>query len=154
MIVYRGTFLTLTSSKSCKSHDFDIKISPTQELDNEEKNCPRYFHKTFFILKLWIFLFYKKIVGKIFFVIKLSWYKNYPIIKIRSLINPNKRFSFCRVSYDEILKQIGNLDTKKQHSKMMSHLFLFKFLQKKNVNQWIKNTKFPSDLKVADVTPC
>ena len=39
-------------------------------------------------------------------------FKNHPYMKmIIFKINPNKRYSFCLVSYDEILKQIKSLDT-------------------------------------------
>ena len=44
----------------------------------------------------------------------LNKFKNYPGIKILiSKINSNKGFSFCLVSWNEILKQIAKSDTKR-----------------------------------------
>ena len=79
---------------------------------------------------------------------------------IISKIYTHKRFSFCQVAYSEILKQIKNLNTEKKIQqndiptgllRQNSHIFSNFF--RKNVNRCIKNLKFPSDLKLADVTP-
>ena len=48
-IEFRETFLTLAGFKSCKYHDTDMKLYP-------RKKGVRDFYKTFFILKLWMFL--------------------------------------------------------------------------------------------------
>ena len=69
--------------------------------------------------------------------------------------------SFCQVPHNEILKQIKNLNTEKvirqndiptklstQNSYFFSNFF------HKNINQYIKNSNFPSDLKLANVNPC
>ena len=81
-----------------------------------------------------------------------------------SKINPNKRFSFCSVFYDEVLKQIKNLGTKKTIQQNDIPTKLLKQIpisfQKSSVktptkrieNVSIENSKFPSDFKLEGVT--
>ena len=82
------------------------------------------------------------------------------IIMIKSKEKINQRFSFGPVTYDEVLKIVNTLDTAKasQQSdiptkilKQNSDYFAEYFY--KNINQCISKSTFPSDLKLADVTP-
>ena len=81
---------------------------------------------------------------------------------IISQINPNKRFYFCPVPHNEILKQIKGLDTERSNTvkrypdqivKSKTPIS-FQFSSIKMSTNCIKNSKFPSDLKLANVTPC
>ena len=63
------------------------------------------------------------------------------------------------MSHNAILKQIKNLDTKKALRQndiptkfLKQNSYFFSNFFHKNVNQCIKNSKFPPDLKLADVT--
>ena len=86
--------------------------------------------------------------------------KNHPSIKILiSTINPNKGFSFCLVSCNEILKQMANLDTKKaiqlndiQTNLLKQSSYFFSNLFYKNDHQCIKMSKCTSDFKLQNVT--
>lgn len=80
---------------------------------------------------------------------------------INTLKNTNIRFSFFSFQHNEILKQITYLDTKKKIQqnyippkliKQNSSFFLNFFHQ--NLDKCIKNSKFPFDLNLADVTLC
>ena len=68
--------------------------------------------------------------------------------------------SFGSVTYDDVLKKVNTLDTAKasQHFdipteilKQNSDYFAEYFYE--NINQYILKSIFPSDLKLADVTP-
>ena len=91
----------------------------------------------------------------------INKFKNCSSIKMISKINLNKRFCFCSVQHNKILKQIKNLDTEKAIEQndiptklLKQNSYFFSNFFHKNVNQCIKNSKFLYDLKLADVTPC
>ena len=88
-------------------------------------------------------------------------FKNHSsIIMIKSKKKNDQSFSFGPVTYDDVLKKINTLDTEKvsQQSdiptkilKQNSDYFAEYFYE--NINQCISKSIFPSDLKLADVTP-
>ena len=82
------------------------------------------------------------------------------IIMIKNKKKNYQSFSFGPVTYDGVLKKVNNLDTKKasQQSdiptnilKQNSDYFAEYFYE--NIDQCISKLIFPSDLKLADVTP-
>ena len=87
--------------------------------------------------------------------------KNHPSIKvIKSRKKEEQTFTFSYVSYEEVLNEIRKLQTTKTTQqndiptkilKENSEVFARYF--HKNINFCIENSIFPSDLKVADVTP-
>ena len=88
-------------------------------------------------------------------------FRNQPsIIMIKNKKRNDRSFSFGPVTYDEVLKKVKTIDTAKasQQShiptkvlKQNSGLFCRIFYE--NINQCISKSTFPSDLKLADVTP-
>ena len=91
----------------------------------------------------------------------INKFKNHPSIKvIKSRKKEEQTFTFRYVSYEEVLNEIRKLQTKKTTQqndiptkilKKNSEVFAGYF--QKNINFCIENSIFPSDLKVADVTP-
>ena len=91
----------------------------------------------------------------------INKFKNHPSIKvIKSRKKEEQTFTFSYVSYEEVLNEIRKLQTKKTTQqndiptkilKKNSEVFAGYF--QKNINFCIENSIFPSDLKVADVTP-
>ena len=89
----------------------------------------------------------------------VSKFRNHPsIIMIKN--KNDQTFSFGPVTYDGVLKKVKTLDTAKasQQSdmptkilKQNSDYFVEYFYE--NINQCISKSIFPSDLKLADVTP-
>ena len=91
----------------------------------------------------------------------INKFKNHPSIKvIKSRKKEEQTFTFNYVSYDEVLNEIMKLQTAtttqqndiptkilKENSEVFARYF------HKNINFCIENSIFPSDLKVADVTP-
>ena len=89
-------------------------------------------------------------------------FKDHPsIIEIRKHVKNSNRFSFTNISESDMLKQIERLNTKKSGTfgnipiKMLKE---FKFEVLKPLTQiWnntiINNNKYPSKLKLADITP-
>ena len=84
--------------------------------------------------------------------------KNHPSAKMVIIckLDPNKRFSFCPVLHNGILKQIKNSDYKKviQQNHIPTKLlkqnsYFFSNFFHKNIYQFIESSKFPYD-----VTPC
>ena len=82
------------------------------------------------------------------------------IIMIKNKKKNHQSFSFGPVTYDDVLKIVNTLDTAKASPqsdiptkilKQNSDYFAEYFYE--NINQCIINTIFPSDLKLADVTP-
>ena len=82
------------------------------------------------------------------------------IIMIKNKKKNEQGFSFGPETYDDILKKVNTLDTAKasQQSdistkilKQNSYYFAEYFYE--NINQCISKSVFPSDLKLADVTP-
>ena len=82
------------------------------------------------------------------------------IIMIKNKKKNDQSFSFGPVTYDDVLKKVNTLDTAKasQQSdiptkilKQNSDYFAEYFYE--NINQCISKSVFPSDLKLADVTP-
>ena len=82
------------------------------------------------------------------------------IIMIKNKKKNDQSFSFGPVTYDDVLKKVNTLDTAKasQQSdiptkilKQNSDYFAEYFY--KNISQCISKSIFPSDLKLADVTP-
>ena len=82
------------------------------------------------------------------------------IIMIKNKKKNDQSFSFGPVTYDDVLKKVNTLDTAKasQQSdiptkilKQNSDYFAEYFYE--NINQCISKSIFPSDLKLADVTP-
>ena len=91
----------------------------------------------------------------------INKFKKLPSTKmVISKTNPNKRFSLCQVSNEGSLKQIKNVDTRKAiqqntiPTKLLKQESYFSNFFHQNVNISIKNSKFPSDLELVDVTPC
>ena len=88
-------------------------------------------------------------------------FSNHPsIIRIKEKNQFQKGFSFSKITYDDILNKIKNLDTAKTSQqtdiptkvlKCNSEYFAKYFYS--NINFCIENSEFPSDLKVADVIP-
>ena len=88
-------------------------------------------------------------------------FRNHPIIiMMKNEKKYDQSFSFGPVPYDDVLKKVKTLDTTKasQQSniptktlKQNSDYFAEYF--NKNINQCISKSIFPSDLKLADVTP-
>ena len=91
----------------------------------------------------------------------INKFKNHPSIKvIKSRKKEEQTFTFNYVSYEEVLNEVRKLQTTKTTQqndiptkilKENSEVFARYF--HKNINFWIENPIFPSDLKVADVTP-
>ena len=91
----------------------------------------------------------------------INKFKNHPSIKvIKSRKKEEQTFTFSYVSYEEVLNEIRKLQTTKTTQqndiptkilKENSEVFARYF--HKNINFCIENSIFPSDLKVADVTP-
>ena len=91
----------------------------------------------------------------------INKFKNHPSIKrIKSRKREEQTFTFSYVSYEEVLNEIRKLQTTKTTQqndiptkilKENSEVFARYF--HKNINFCIENSIFPSDLKVADVTP-
>ena len=91
----------------------------------------------------------------------INKFKNHPSIKlIKSRKKEEQTFTFSYVSYEEVLNEIRKLQTTKTTQqndiptkilKKNSEVFAGYF--QKNINFCIENSIFPSDLKVADVTP-
>ena len=91
----------------------------------------------------------------------INKFKNHPSIKvIKSRKKEEQTFTFRYVSYEEVLNEIRKLQIKKTTQqndiptkilKKNSEVFAGYF--QKNINFCIENSIFPSDLKVADVTP-
>ena len=91
----------------------------------------------------------------------INKFKNHPSIKvIKSRKKEEQTFTFNYVSYEEVLNEIRKLQTTKTTQqndiptkilKENSEVFARYF--HKNINFCIENSIFPSDLKVADVTP-
>ena len=91
----------------------------------------------------------------------INKFKNHPSIKVRkSRKKEEQTFTFSYVSYQEVLNKIRKLQTAttiqqidipakilKENSEVFVRYF------HKNTNFCIENSIFPSDLKVADVTP-
>ena len=82
------------------------------------------------------------------------------IIMIKNKKNNNQIFSFGPITYDDILKIVNNLDTAKgsQQSDIPTKILkqnsdYFAEYSYENMNQCISKSIFPSDLKLADVTP-
>ena len=76
-------------------------------------------------------------------------------------INPSKIIPYCPILHNEILKQIKNLDTVKAIQKddvptklLKQKSYFFSNFFHKNANRCIKNSKFPSELKLAYVILC
>ena len=88
-------------------------------------------------------------------------FRNHPsIIMIKNKTKNDQSFSFGPVNYDEVLKKVNTLDTAKasQQSDIStkilnqnSNYFAEYFYE--NINQCISKSIFPSDLKLAEVTP-
>ena len=89
----------------------------------------------------------------------INKYENHPsIIMIKS--KNNTHFSFTPVEYDDILKKVQKLNTSKasQQSDIPTKIlrendkFFARFFHE-NINLCLNHDIFPSDLKIADVTP-
>ena len=87
----------------------------------------------------------------------INKFRNHPSKKKKK---NDQSFSFGPVTYDDVLKKVKTLDTAKasQQSdiptkilKQNSDYFAEYFYE--NINQYILKSIFPSDLKLADVTP-
>lgn len=78
---------------------------------------------------------------------------------MKSKGSPNQNFSFETISSEEIQKEIQNLDTQKV---LYQNNILTKIIQENynyfaiflhhNINACLKYSRFPSDLKLAEVT--
>ena len=91
----------------------------------------------------------------------INKFKNHPSIKvIKSRKKDEQAFAFSYVSYEEVLNEIRKLQTTKttqqndiptkilkENTEVLARYF------HKNINFCIENSIFPSDLKLADVTP-
>ena len=91
----------------------------------------------------------------------INKFKNHPSIKvIKSRKKEEQTFTFNYVSYEEVLNKIRKLQTTKttQQNDIPTKILkensgVFARYFHKNINFCIENSIFPSDLKVADVTP-
>ena len=84
----------------------------------------------------------------------INKFRNHPsIIMIKSKKKNYQSFSFGPVTYDDVLKKVKTLDTAKasQQSDIPTKILKQNFYE--NINQCISKSIFPSDLKLADVTP-
>ena len=82
------------------------------------------------------------------------------IIVIKNKKKNDQSFSFGPVTYDDVLKKVNTLDTAKasQQSDITTKILrqnsdYFAEYFYENINQCISKSIFPSDLKLADVTP-
>ena len=87
----------------------------------------------------------------------ISKYRNNPsVVIIKEKNTLSGKFSFSLVQYDDILKKVRNLDTVKASkqtdipTKILKHNSEYFY---DNINYYIENSNFTSDLKFADVTP-
>ena len=91
----------------------------------------------------------------------INKFNNHPSIKvIKSRKKEVQTFTFSYVSYEEVLNEFRKLQTTKTTQQndiptkiLKENLEVFPRYFHKNINFCIENSIFPSDLKVADVTP-
>ena len=87
-------------------------------------------------------------------------YKNHPSIRAINTKGPFGTFSFSEINREEILKEIQSLDTNKASQEsdipiklIKQNLDLFSVFMHESFNKTIETSKFPSVLKLANITP-
>ena len=87
-------------------------------------------------------------------------YKNHPSIRAINTKGPFGTFSFSEINREEVMKEIQSLDTNKASQEsdipiklIKQNLDLFSVFMHESFNKTMETSKFPSVLKLANITP-